>query len=61
MSKSKKSNKPKDRIDAMLDEPVANPRYSGLTMREALAKGAKRTESKTRKSKSSGNGVQFEL
>lgn len=61
MNKSKKSNKPKDRIDAMLDKPCGNPRYGGLTMREALAKGAKRTEAKTQKFKSSGNDVQFEL
>ncbi|MXW84086.1 MAG: hypothetical protein F4246_13410 [Rhodothermaceae bacterium] len=61
MSKSKKSNKPKDRIDAMLDKPCGNPRYGGLTMREALAKGIKRTERKPGKPGKSNNDVQFEL
>ncbi|MXZ17713.1 MAG: hypothetical protein F4Y81_05710 [Rhodothermaceae bacterium] len=27
-----------DRLDRMMDEPCANPRYGGLTLREAVRK-----------------------
>ncbi|MCY4205249.1 MAG: hypothetical protein OXE92_05940 [Bacteroidetes bacterium] len=39
-----KSPQPKDRIDQLLDEPVANPRYGGLTMREVVRKGLLRKQ-----------------
>lgn len=29
---------PKDRLDAMLDEPVENPRYGGMTLRDMVRK-----------------------
>ena len=52
---------PKQEAYEMLDEPVANLRYGGRTMREALIKGTKRPEQEPKNPKSSSNGVQFEL
>ncbi|MCY4275797.1 MAG: hypothetical protein OXE41_10465 [Gammaproteobacteria bacterium] len=43
-NKKDNTKHPKDRIDQLLDEPVANPRYGGLTMREIVRKGLLRKE-----------------
>ncbi|MDE2700393.1 MAG: hypothetical protein OXI23_16090 [Gemmatimonadota bacterium] len=61
MSKQKRPNKQKDRIDAMLDKPVPNLRYGGLTMREALMRGVQRPKKKNKNPKSKDDGLQFEL
>ena len=34
----KSPSPPKDRLDAMLDEPSRNQRYGGMTMREMVRK-----------------------
>ena len=38
---------PKDRLDAMLDEPSRNQRYGGMTMREMVRKVVLRREDET--------------
>lgn len=40
---------PKGRLDAMLDEPVRNPRYGGMTMREMVRKVVLRRDDQTKK------------
>ena len=63
--KAKKSKTPerdpKQRAYDMLDEPVANPRYGGATMREALMRGVQRSDGENQKPKSNDDGLQFEL
>lgn len=38
MTKQQPKPPRKDRLDAMLDEPVRNERYGGMTMREMVRK-----------------------
>lgn len=52
---------PKGHIDSMLDKPVPNLRYGGLTMREALMRGVQRPKKKNKNPKSKDDGLQFEL
>lgn len=40
---------PKDRLDAMLDEPCRNQRYGGMTMREMVRKVVLRRDDQTEK------------
>ena len=52
---------PKQEAYDMLDKPVMNPRYGGVTMREALMRGVQRSDGENQKLKSNDDELQFEL
>lgn len=39
-------DQPKSRIDELMDQPCANPRYGGITVREAVLRLRKRLKTK---------------
>ena len=56
MSESKRS-----RADELLDEPVANPRYGGITLRDAVLKLLQPKKSERLADDPSDSELQFEL